>query len=759
MNVEDDPADAALIARELRRAGFDPEICRVQTEADFLSHLSPDLDIILSDYSMPEFSGLRALDLLNGRGLEIPFIIVSGTIGEDTAVAAMKQGAWDYLLKDRLARLGPAVSHALEQTRLRREKKQAEQRIREQAALLDEARDSICVNDLDQRILYWNKSAERLYGWPVKEAIGRNANELLCQGAVALTAVKTLIQRGEWHGELQQSTREGRQIVVESRWTLIRDAGGAPKSILVINTDITEAKQAEIRIREQAEMLDLAYEGIIVGDFHTRRISFWNKGAERMYGWCAQEAEGRDIGELVFADASVLDKISGELLTAGESRGEHRHVSKSGKALIVSSSVTLVRDACGEPKSVLLINVDVTEKKDLDARFLRAQRMESIGTLASGVAHDLNNILSPIMMSVPMLRRNLTAKQREEIISTVEMSAQRGADIVKQVLTFGRGLEGEKRPLQVEGLIKEMLKIVRETFPKNIAVESSLAAKMWPVVGDATQLHQVLLNLCVNARDAMPGGGELRLSAANLAMDASYASMLQEATHGPYVLLEVADTGSGMPPEIVERIFDPFFTTKELGHGTGLGLSTVHGIIKSHGGFIKVKTQPGKGTTFQVFLPASPQLDGVAGAIAAHAEIPEGHGEIVLIVDDEEPVRNAARTALEAFGYAVLLAADGAEGLAVFSMSSDRIAIVLTDLMMPHMDGVALIRALRSMVPNMPVIASTGLGEKARLAELREMNVETVLHKPYGAEALLHAIHKTLHPQSKQAQPKNGEST
>ena len=242
-----------------------------------------------------------------------------------------------------------------------------------------------------------------------------------------------------------------------------------------------------------------------------------------------------------------------------------------------------------------------------------------------------------------------------------------------------------------------------------------------------------------------PDGGRLRLSAANLDLDASYASMLPEATPGPHVLLEVSDTGSGIPPEIVERIFDPFFTTKGVGKGTGLGLSTVLGIVKSHGGFIQVNTQPGKGTTFQIYLPASPDRKA-APAEASRAQIPEGHGELVLVVDDEASVRDAARLVLETGGYRVLLACDGTEALAVFAMNSGSVAAVLTDIMMPFMDGVALIRALRTMAPDLPIIASTGLGEKTQLAELKAMGVETVLNKPFGADTLLRTIHDALHP-------------
>lgn len=871
--VEDNPADAELIARQLRRGGFDAEWKRVDTEPDYIASLGQDIDIILSDYEMPQFSGMRALELLNERNLEIPFILVSGTIGEEMAVSAMKQGAADYLLKDRMTRLGSAVTHALEQSRLRQEQRVAETKFR---AVFEAAHDGIFIL-LDGKFVDVNRSGlelaglnrEQLVGTTLghisatRQADGQDSSECAAEKIEAalrgvpqffdwvirrpddaLVGVEIHLNRFTLGGQtylqaivrdvsarkkaeevLSESERRFREMlenvemiaitldaegkvtfcndfllrktgwnraeVMQADWfsifapdqsnlrnqfletigtgtvpthhenpirtktgelcdivwnnTALRDAGGRIVGIASLGDDVTERRRALQRVREQAEMLDRAHEAIMVRDIHTRRITFWNRGAERLYGWTAAEAEGRDVCEIIFGDATVPDDLGEQLLRAGEWRGEDCHVSKTGRRIIVSSNATLVCDDEGRPKSALVINIDVTEQKDLEARFLRAQRMESIGTLASGVAHDLNNILSPIMMSAPLLRRDLPGEKRDEIVTAIEMSAERGAQIVKQVLAFGRGLEGDKQLLQVGNLIKELVKIMSETFPKDIRIECSPATELWPVMGDATQLHQVLLNLSVNARDAMPDGGRLRLSAVNQAFDESYASMVAEAVPGSYVLLEVSDTGSGIPPEIVERIFDPFFTTKGVGKGTGLGLSTVHGIVKSHGGFIKVLTQVGKGTTFQVYLPASPQHRGVLDSPIEHDDLPVGHGEIVLVVDDEESVRNAARTALDAFDYKTLLAADGTEALAIFAQQLDRIAVVLTDLMMPHMDGLALIRALRRMKPKLRIVASTGLGDKTELGVLRGMNVATVLHKPYGAETLLRTIHEAIH--------------
>ena len=495
---------------------------------------------------------------------------------------------------------------------------------------------------------------------------------------------------------------------------------------------------------DQARLLDLAHDAIIVRDFETRQIRYWNKGAERLYGWTADEAVNKRLCNLILGgDSRQVDAINRELLAHGEWSGELRQFTKDGLRLIVHGRATLTRGGDGQPRSVLIINTDLTEAKKIESQFLRVQRIESIGTLASGIAHDLNNILSPIMMSAPLLRRELAVEQRDEIVSVIETAARRGAEIVQQVLAFGRGVDGERHPLNLGLLVVELVSMMGETFPKSIEVEMSVEPGLWPVVGDATQLHQVLLNLCVNARDAMPAGGRLRLRASNFDLDVNASGMAPEATPGPHVAIEVSDNGSGIPRSILDRIFDPFFTTKGVGKGTGLGLSTTLGIVRSHGGFIDVKSEPGQGTRFKIHLPAVPEQEGIVET-APPAGIPRGHGEWVLVVDDEGPIRIAVKTVLENHGYRVLSAADGAEALAVFARSLAPIRVVLTDVAMPVMDGVALIQALKKIAPALPVIASTGQSDRARVAELRTMRIGPVLNKPYGADAVLRAVSAAL---------------
>src|SRR5581483_9295356 len=396
--------------------------------------------------------------------------------------------------------------------------------------------------------------------------------------------------------------------------------------------------------------------------------------------------------------------------------GELHQVTKDGREIIAECHWTLVRDDADGPKSILAINTDITAKKKLEAQFLRAQRMESIGTLAGGIAHDLNNVLSPVLTAINLLQIKITDPESRRLIQILQTNIERGADMVRQVLTFARGVEGERIMLQPKHLIREVVKILRETLPKAIEIRIALPDDLWVVTGDATQLYQVLMNLCVNARDAMPGGGALTISAENLVLDDSYARMHLEANPGRFVLIRITDTGVGIPAENLNKVFEPFFTTKEYGKGTGLGLSTVVGIVKSHQGFVDVYSEINRGTEFKVYLPAVTS-EMMQQAEAEQAELPAGHGELVLLVDDEAAIREITRGTLEAYGYNVMTAADGTEAVAIYAANKDSIQVVLTDMMMPYMDGPATIRALRKMDPRVRIIASSGLAADGKLAE------------------------------------------
>ena len=500
-------------------------------------------------------------------------------------------------------------------------------------------------------------------------------------------------------------------------------------------------KRAEEKIAEQAALLDNSQSAILVIDTRNR-CTYWNKYAEQLYGWTAAEASGQRADQLLFVDASYFEEARAGTLDHGAWRDECCQSTSGERTITVESQWTLIRDEEGRPKSILIVNSDISEKKKIEAQFLRTQRMESIGTLAGGIAHDLNNVLAPIMMSVEILKEKFKDDQSRRMLGILESSAKRGADMVKQVLTFARGVDGERVLLQTRHLIKDLAKIASETFPKNIQFQTQTPESLWPIMGDATQLHQVLLNLAVNARDAMPNGGAITISAENTIVEANQANPAA-AKPGFYVVIKVTDTGTGIPREILDKIFEPFFTTKEMGKGTGLGLSTVLGIVKSHGGFLQVQTEPNKGTQFILYFPATENAQAQTADGEARL-LPPGHGELILAVDDEAAVLSMTKETLEAFGYRVLTARDGTEAVATYSAHRHEIKGVLTDMLMPHMDGPATIRVLKKLDPGVRIIAASGLMDSERVKDATGLDNIAFLMKPYTTERLLHAIHKVL---------------
>jgi PAS domain S-box-containing protein len=526
-----------------------------------------------------------------------------------------------------------------------------------------------------------------------------------------------------------------------------RDRSGNIISYIGSLTDITDRKKVEEilqcestqkteKIQERDALLDIASDAIFARDLEDR-IFYWNRGAERLYGWSAAEALGRKANELLQEDLAIHQEIIQIVLERGECQQEIRKVTKTGKEVIVEGRWTLVRDESGQPKSILSVNTDITEKKQLETQFYHAQRLESIGTLASGIAHDLNNILTPILgLSQVMSLKypNLEAGCRE-MLQVIENNARRGAKLVKQILTFTRGAEGETVALQFTTLLREIVSVIGQTFPKSIEIKSNIP-HLRPIAADPTYLNQVLMNLVVNARDAMPDGGILTISATNYSVDPLYARMNPDVRVGKYVLVTIADTGMGMSPKVLDRIFEPFFTTKESGRGTGLGLSTVLGIVKSYGGFVRVFSQVGRGSEFQVFLPA---LNKTARDMRLQTEeLLEGNGELVSIVDDDLEVLKTTQSMLEQYGYKTLAASNGVEAIDVYARRKQEIEVVLIDMMMPNLSGINTIRTLKVLNPEVKIIAVSGLSE--RKEEAFAAGARVFLPKPYTIETLLRTL-------------------
>ncbi|MDY6901114.1 MAG: PAS domain S-box protein [Cyanobacteriota bacterium] len=504
--------------------------------------------------------------------------------------------------------------------------------------------------------------------------------------------------------------------------------------------DITERKQAEEKIAEQAMLLDVATDAILLRTLEEGTILYWNQSAERMYGWTAAEAIGKTANDVLYKEITEeLIEALQEVKRSGSWQGELKKVTKQGRDITVASRWTLVSDEAGNPKSILTVDTDITDKKLLESQFLRIQRLESLGTLASGIAHDLNNMLTPILAISQLLPLKLSNLDNtsSEMLKMLEANAKRGADMVKQVLSFARGKEGKRTVLQVKHILKDIEQFAKGTFPKNITIERNFPHNLWTVSGDTTQLHQVFMNLVVNARDAMNEGGILSIEAENKFIDESYTKMNIEAKIGSYVLVTITDTGVGISPEMVDRIFDPFFTTKEVGKGTGLGLSTVLGIVKNHGGFIEVSSEITKFTKFKVYLPS---IEGDVLATPEREQLPVGNNELVLVVDDEVAICEIIKTTLETYNFRVITAQDGIEAIATYVQRKNEINIVLLDIMMPSMDGATTIRTLQQMNPQVKIIAMSGLVSNEALTQSNNTDIQGFLSKPFNTGELLNIL-------------------
>jgi PAS domain S-box-containing protein len=509
-----------------------------------------------------------------------------------------------------------------------------------------------------------------------------------------------------------------------------------------LQSEILVRKDAQACIRDQARMLNLAHDAIHVRDLDGS-VRFWNQSAERLYGWTSAEVLGNRITDLSGpgADDAAQERKARAQVEKGDWNGELNRCSKTGRPFLVHSRWTLVCDPQGQPKSILVIDSDITEKKKLEAQLLHAQRMDSIGTLAIGIAHDLNNILAPVLMIGPLLRAEIKDRGTLALLDSMEAGAQRGAGVVKQILTFARGAQGVRAPLQTSRLLREFSAFIRETFPGNITLKFAVPKDLWMVEGNSTELHQVLVNLCHNAREAMPQGGSLTLSARNTTLDATAAAAIPSANPGRYVLWIVADTGAGIEPRHLDRVFDPFFTTKEVGKGPGLGLSTVLGIVNGCGGCIELKSQSGRGTEVKVYLPAAA---GAPQPAALLPEPPRGAGELVLILDGDEALAAVVQKVLAASGYRVLASSDEAEAVELYRRNWRQIGVVLADLMMPDMEKT--IGTLRRINPAILLLASATVSVGQIPASLRVPD-KLFLRKPYQTGVLLDTLRNVLrHP-------------
>jgi two-component system cell cycle sensor histidine kinase/response regulator CckA len=736
------------------------------------------VDVIVSDILMPVMDGYRFCQEVrkSERHRHLPFIAYTSTyVSPSDEKLSLDLGADRYLLKPApIAKMMRTIEEALADpgrrpttildtadvlkeynsglvTKL--EKKNIELthalgQLELQNTALETAADAILITDAEGVIFWVNPAFTTITGYSAEEAIGKTPR-ILKSGehteAFYSTFWKTIGAGKTWRSEFINRHKDGHIYYGEHTVTPVRDAAGTITHFVGIMHDITERKltqdelhESERRFREMLDNLDLA--SVMVD--RDGLITYCNDYFLRLTGWQREDVIGVNwFARFVPPERADEARKRFPILLGGHLRHTTNEImTRSGARRLLQWNNSLVYSPSGDVIGTASIAEDITDRVRLENQLLRAQRLESLGTLAGGIAHDLNNLLLPILMGVTLLKRFDPNEASKKAIENIERSVRRGSELVKQVLLFARGGDTPRKAVQVAEIIREIEAIIGSTFPKDIRIEVSAAPDLHPVTGNATQLSQVLLNLCVNARDAMPHGGQIMISATN-ADSSGLDAVLQKG--GPYVVLEVADTGEGIPKEIIDRIFDPFYTTKEVGKGTGLGLSTAQGIITSHGGFLSVSSKLGEGSTFTIHLPAHAAV-AVPVTVAEDAAPCYGNGELILVVDDDASVASVTRQTLEVFGYEVLTAEDGAQAIGIFSHRQADIALVLTDMAMPVIDGSALIAALNRMAPEVRIIATTGNPSSASMAKIARTGVTRVLTKPYTAEQLLAMIAEAL---------------
>jgi PAS domain S-box-containing protein len=799
--IEDSEDDAALLVRELQQAGYQLDWARVDSEATLAAALPRQpWDVIFSDFTLPGFAGFDALRMVRASGLDIPFIFVSGTIGEDRAVQAMKDGAHDYILKDNLARLAPAVQREVREARSRRERRRAERRLAAQFAVTRALAESSNATEAAPRILAatgeqldWDVAAMwtvdhvanvlRLVGFwtrpgvqaPAFEAQTRTLAFMPGQGLAgrAWTARQAVwgediagdpslpradaaaqdglhsgvgvpIVRGdEVLGVIEFFGREARrpeQEVEHVQATVATQIG----QFLERTRAEDERRESEARLRA---VVEAALDGVITMD-GAGNIMSWNRQAEHMFGWAAVDVVGRPLADIIIPPqhreahrkglAHFLATGSGPIL--GQ-RIEITALRRGDIEFPVELTVTPVRLGGGLLFSAFVR--DITERKQLQQRLIQSQKLEAVGQLAAGVAHDFNNVLTAIFGYVDLLIEDLPeASPMQPDLEEVRKAARRAAGLTRQLLAFSRQQVLQPAVLNLNQIVAEIQKMLDRLIGADIELHTVLAPTAGNVHADPGQLEQVLLNLAVNARDAMPTGGRLTIETANAELSEDYAAAHQPVVPGSYVMLAVSDTGTGMDAQTRGRIFEPFFTTKEKGKGTGLGLATVYGIVKQSGGYIWVYSEPGHGATFKVYLPR------VDAPIDVHRAV-ESAGttsgtETVLLAEDDELLRPLARGVLVKLGYTVLDAANAAAAIAVARQHPGDIQLLISDVVMPGESGLELARKLLGDRPNVRVLYISGYTDEAVVRHGLLERGTNFLQKPFTPATLARKVREVL---------------
>ena len=755
--IEDSPSDAKLLEHALGRSGYNVVYKRVETADQMRDALQQqEWDVVISDYNLPQFGAPAALQLLKESGLDLPFIVVSGSIGEEVAVAAMRQGVNDYLTKGNLTRLLPAVERELREGQSRRERRHAEQEIRQLAALVRSSGDAIISMTVDSVVTSWNPAAELLFGWSAGEAIGRTVSFLAPPD-----------RPGEWNetmGRLRcgavleqfetvRVSKEGKRLDVSVTLSPIHDERGQLIGASKIVRDITERKRLEDQFRLSQRRLQHVVASspavlftLSVVDGQASGITWTSDNLPDVFGYAPADALGQDwwLGNIHSEDR---DFIIGQFQTNGlwQERSTYEYRFKHGDRSFrwTRCEIRFIPGTAGRQAEIVGSWTDITERKHLEDQFRQAQKMEAIGRLAGGVAHDFNNLLTIINGYGELVLGKLPPDDPiRHLIREIVSAGDRAAALTRQLLTFSRKAIIEPKILDLKIVVAGVDKMLRRILGEDIQLAVVIDPELGAVKADPGQIEQVIMNLVVNARDAMPQGGKLTIELLNADLDEYYSLGHPEVRPGPNVLLAVTDTGSGMDQATMARIFEPFFTTKGE-HGTGLGLATVHGIVKQSGGHVALYSEIGRGTSFKIYLPRIEAPVSPGQSPRGRAEMPHG-SETVLLVEDEDGVRALSRHVLQSSGYTVLEAHDGIDAIRVAEQHTGRINLLLTDVVMPRMSGREVAEHLARIHSEMKVLFLSGYTDDAVVRHgILEAEV-AFLQKPFSPTALATKVREVL---------------
>lgn len=755
--VEDLPTDAELSRREVQHVLPECEFLRIETRENFLAALeSFRPDIILSDYKLPHFDGMTALKLAQEHAPEIPFILITGSINEETAVECMKAGAWDYVIKEHIKRLGPAVLSGLEQKRLRREQRLAQEALRESESryrdLVENSGDLVCTHDLDGAILSVNQAALKTLGYSAAALLKMNLGDILAPIARGRLSVylARLRRHGAARGLMRVQTASGEERIWEYNNTLRTHDVPAPLARGMAR-DITEQKRAEEKLaRREAEFCRLSQE------FHALldaipdnltlqspelRVLWANNGAAAGLNKKPEDLVGTYCYELWHNRNEPCESCPVlKSFRTGE-RAIETITTPDGRTWDLRT--VPLKDASGKIINVIEMGRDITEHRRLEEQLIHAQKLEGIGQLAGGIAHDFNNVLNAVVGFAGLLQMQMDkADPLKHYADEIMTAGQRGAMLTHQILAFSRKQVLDMKPANLNEITRSLEKMLHRLVREDISIEMKLFDNNLVVMADASQIDQVVINLVTNARDAMPKGGRIGISTEHFVMDNEYVGMHGYGSPGEYALLTVSDTGCGMNAEIRAHIFEPFFTTKEVGKGTGLGLAVVHGIVKQHSGYINVYSEAGRGTIFKIYLPLT---EGVAGGTEAKQEAQiRGGTESVLIAEDDDSLRKLSRTVLEHYGYHVIEAVNGEDAIRKFIKNRNVIKLVILDGIMPRKNGGEAFDAIRKICPDMKTIFMSGYAEDIFSHDGIPDKEAVFIQKPVSPDNLLRKVRETL---------------